>query len=415
MASLLIVEDNYELGALLQAALEARGHSTTVVHTGKEGIEAAQQRRYDLAIVDLLLPDLPGAEVLLELRKLGTRFVVMSGVYKGSRFAQEARETHGAIAFFEKPFPFSDLTLCIEAITGPADVLKEEPHDLEDVTFEVVVEPGFEEPSGLPSLAEWERIWRRPAGAPRPPRPELPRSGSLKTTSVPRLLNAFWQAKHSGELVLHKAPAIKVVAFEAGRPVYAASNLAHERFARFCARRGLLRDDDLEAVAQLAREEGLRTGVAMVRLGVLTEAQRVELLNQQIREIIWSTFAWAEGDYTITRGKPLKGDLAKLEVFPGELILEGIAREPLVALRARLPAGRRLFPSADPPYLLESFKFSDQQASLIAATDGTKTVEDLLALSDLSEREALGLLAGLEQVGFLEERKERPRRVSFAF
>ena len=414
MASLLIVEDSFELGALLQAALEARGHTTTVVHTGKEALAAAASDKPDLAIVDLLLPDIAGAEVLLELRKNGVRFVVMSGVYKGGRFAQEARETHGAIAFFEKPFPFSDLTLCIEAITGPASVMPDAT-DIDDVTVDVVVEPGVEEPAGLPPLVEWERIWRRPAGAPKPKRPELAKSGSLKTTSVPRLLNAFWQAKHSGELVIHKPPAIKVVAFENGKPTYAASNLAHERFARFCARRGLLREDDLQAVAELAREEKLRTGVAMVRLGVITEAQRTDLLNQQIREIIWSTFGWAEGDYTFTRGKPLKGDLSKLDVFPGDLILEGIAREPLVALRARLPSGRRLFPAADPPYALEQFKFDGPQASLIAATDGTKTVADLLALSDLSEREALGLLAGLEQLGFLEERRDRARKVSFGF
>lgn len=414
MASLLIVEDNVELGALLQAALDARGHTSTVVHTGNEGIAAAASKP-DLAIVDLMLPDIAGAEVLLALRKQGVKFVVMSGVYKGARFAQEARETHGAIAFFEKPFPFSDLTLCIEAIVGPAAPALSEEQDIDDVTVDVVVEPGVEEPAGLPPLAEWEQIWRRPAGVPRPKRPEPARSGSLKDTSVPRLLNAFWQAKHSGELVLHKAPAVKVVAFQEGRPIYAASNLAHERFARFVARRGLLREDDLQAVAELAREEKLRTGVAMVRLGVITEEQRTDLLHQQIREIIWSTFTWTEGDYTFTRGKPLKPDLSRLDVFPGDLILEGIAREPLIALRARLPAGRRLFPSADPPYPLEKFKFNGQQASLIAGTDGTKTIADLLALSDLSEREALGLLSGLEQLGFLEERKDRSRKVSFGF
>lgn len=248
-----------------------------------------------------------------------------------------------------------------------------------------------------------------------PAKKVLPGAGSLKDTSVPRLLNAFFQGQFEGELVLHRAPAIKVVSFENGQPVYAASNLAHERFARFVARKGLLLAADLDAVAQLAREEGLRTGIAMVRLGVLTVPQRIGLLEQQIREIIWSTFAWADGEYSVTRGQALHTDLARLEVFPGELILEGCLKEPLVALRIRAPATKLLSPAADPPYALERFRFTNDQALLIAAADGTKSVADLVSLTDLSERDALGVIVALEQLGFLEERKElsRSRRVSF--
>ena len=64
---------------------------------------------------------------------------------------------------------------------------------------------------------------------------------------------------------------------------------------------------------------------------------------------------------------------------------------------------------------LERFRFSNEQAQLVAAADGTKRVSDLLALTDLSEREALGMIVALEQLGFVEERKELPRsrRVSF--
>lgn len=416
MASLLIVEDNFELATLLQAAAEARGHSARAVHSGKAALDAAVAQQPDLAICDLLLPDVSGGELLGKLRELGVRTIAMSGVYRGPKFAKQAREEHGAIAFFEKPFPLNDLLLCVEAVCGPAPLpIAEAPLpsvEVDDLMSEVVVT----EPS--PDDSAWEKAWSR-AGAVVAPKPAakkaLPRSGSLKDTSVPRLLNAFFQGQYSGELVLHRAPAIKVVSFENGAPVYAASNLAHERFARFVGRKGLLQPPDLDAVAALAREEGLRTGIAMVRLGVLTEEQRLALLDEQIREIIWSTFAWADGDYSFTRGKPLKPDLVKLNVFPGDLILEGCLREPLVALRARLPATRVLGPAADPPYPLERFRFSNEQAPLVALADGTKTVADLLALTDLSEREALGLIVALQQLGFLEEKKEAPRsrRVSF--
>jgi hypothetical protein len=57
-----------------------------------------------------------------------------------------------------------------------------------------------------------------------------------------------------------------------------------------------------------------------------------------------------------------------------------------------------------------------QQALLLAYADGSKTVEDLLTLTDLPEREGLATLRGLELLGVLEERREEPgnrRRISF--
>ena len=51
-----------------------------------------------------------------------------------------------------------------------------------------------------------------------------------------------------------------------------------------------------------------------------------------------------------------------------------------------------------------------EQALLLAYADGTKTVADLLAVTDLSEREALATLRGLELLGVLEERQDAPSR-----
>ena len=90
-------------------------------------------------------------------------------------------------------------------------------------------------------------------------------------------------------------------------------------------------------------------------------------------------------------------------------------RQPLVALRERVPQTVRMFPSADPPYHLEQLKFTAEQAQVIAWADGTKTVADLLQLTDLDERALLGLLHGLQEAGLMEVRTEAPtrRRVSY--
>jgi hypothetical protein len=87
----------------------------------------------------------------------------------------------------------------------------------------------------------------------------------------------------------------------------------------------------------------------------------------------------------------------------------------LIELRQKAPADRRLFPTPDPPYALHELQLSDAQARLMAYADGSKSVADLLALSDLGEREALATLTAFELMGLLEQRTTQARqRISFA-
>jgi len=459
MARLIIVDDNQELATLIASSARSRGHVSRTAFTGKGALAALATGSFDCAVVDLLLPDMRGSEVLTQLASHGVPAIAISGVYKGERFAQEATLVHGARAYFEKPFDLTSLLAAVENITGPAaaaippsgaeadplDELREldpiqQPEPAAPVAEPVPAfapeslgptEPEASEPApkadasddlaNLLPLSEWERIWKRPREAAPPPRrsvPEWANAGSIAAGTVVRLLNAYYQARHDGELRLKQGMVVKIVSFEAGRPIYAASNLAHERFARFCGRKGLLPESELAAVSALAKEEGLRTGDAMVRLDLITPERRRSLLEEQVKEIIWSTFAWTEGEYAFAARRPNRPEMIRLSVFPGELIFEGVQRsETLVSLRQRMGPSRRLVPTADPPYGLHEFKLTGPQAQLIAHADGTKTVEDLLTLTDLSERDALAALVAFELLGLVEERRDdnKRRRISFGF
>jgi DNA-binding response OmpR family regulator len=531
MARLLIVEDNLELASLMVAAAQSRGHTAQAAHTGEEALALLRPRAFDAAVVDLLLPDMRGTELLTALIPHGIPAVAISGVYKGDRLAREAITVYGARDFFPKPFELDALLDAVERKCGlprsasppppppeareeeeailellelapsdevpperepeiaieedPAEVTKPAamaltPEDLASLVSESVPEPTaapgpapFAEPvaapasqpilgaedslMGLADLAEAalpaepkpepqakeppqpqaplepeiflpfgqrEKVWAKesPAETPAPPRvgrralPEWTLEGEIKEGTVPRLLNAYYESRHHGELKLKQGQVLKVVYFEAGQVVYAASNLAHERFARFCVRRGLLSESDLQAVAALSKEEGARTGDAMTRLGLLTAEKRQSLVEEQVKEILWSTFSWTSGGYGFSPMRLQRTGLVKLSIFPGDLILEGVLKlETLVALRQKMPRTRRLSPTADPPYALHELKLAGPQALLLAYADGTKTVEDLLTLTDLSEREMLATLRGLELMGILRERREESsqRRITF--
>ncbi|WNG42088.1 DUF4388 domain-containing protein [Archangium violaceum] len=317
--------------------------------------------------------------------------------YEEHAYEEHAYEEHAALAAL-----------------GPAEETSAPSTSAADTSDTQEPEPGLALPFG-----EREKVWNKTdSSAPgRRPPPEWSLSGDLKNTSIPRLLNAYYEARHSGELKLRQGSVLKVIYFEAGRPVYAASNLAHERFARFCVRRGVLPEAKLQEVATLAREQNIRTSEAMMRLGLLDARRHPQLIEEQVKEILWSTFSWTEGAYGFSPTRPPRAGLVKLSVFPGDLILEGILRsEPLESLRQRMPRSRRLFPTAAPPYALHELKLKGPQALLLAYADGSKTVEDLLTLTELPERGVLATLRGLELIGVLEERRDEPssrNRISF--
>ncbi len=239
--------------------------------------------------------------------------------------------------------------------------------------------------------------------------PEWTLEGEIKEATVPRLLNAYYEARHHGELKLKQGQVLKVVYFEAGQPVYAASNLAQERFARFCARRGVLSESDLQAVAALSKEEGLRTGDAMTRLGLHRRgASAAQLVEEQVKEIIWSTFAWSTGGYGFSPMRLQRAGLVKLSIFPGDLILEGVLKqETLVALRQKMPRARRLFPTADPPYALHELKLAGPPGDAAGVRGRLARRWRICSRSRISPSARRSpRCAGLELMGILEERRE---------
>lgn len=414
MARLLIVEDQPELAALVGAAARARGHAATEVHAGTPAIDLLERENFDAAIVDLLLPDVRGSEVLRALKTRTIPSFAVSGVYKGDRFAREAIDVYGARAFLEKPFDLNELLDAVENVTGSAQ--PPSPPGVDDLD-ELKIPVAAPAAPGSGPFGDRDKVWAEQQGATARPKtsPDWTSAGKVTPGAIARLLNAYYQARHTGELKLRHGQLVKVVYFEAGKAVYAASNVAAERFARFCARRGVLPESEMTAVASLAKEGNLRTGEAMIQLELITADQRRELLEAQVKEIIWSTFGWTEGDYAFSPRRPNRVDLVKLTVFPGDLIMEGARSEPLVVLRRKMVATRKMFPAADPPYQLHEIHLGAPEAHLLVWADGSKTIEDLISLTDLNEREALGSLYGFELLGLLEERRDQQqgRRISF--
>jgi hypothetical protein len=266
------------------------------------------------------------------------------------------------------------------------------------------------------ALTGRDKAWRGSPAAPAATKTKAPaslESGRLEAGSVPRLLNAFYQAGHTGELRLKSGETTKAIYFQEGKPVFAASNVPTESLGRHAIATGAATREQVQKAAIVMKDQRLSAADALVKVGALTAERRDGLVQGLVKKIIAEGLTWATGDYTFSKRAPAQRLPAPL--FTPDLILEGVSSTPVETLRAQMGPKRRLFPTADPPYGLHEIKLEGAQALLLAYSDGSKTVEDLLALTELNEQKALGTLRALELMGLLEERREdgKQRRISF--
>jgi len=82
---LLIVDDDLDLCDVLAGYLEAEGFRVSSAHTGSEGAKAGIEGSYELIVLDVMLPDKKGFDVLREIRQR-TRTPVLMLTAKGDEF-----------------------------------------------------------------------------------------------------------------------------------------------------------------------------------------------------------------------------------------------------------------------------------------------------------------------------------------
>jgi len=110
MASILIIDDEEPVRALLRFALEAAGYQVTEAANGRQGLELYRQRPADLVITDMLMPELNGLDVLLELTRefLHAKVIAISGA-GGEQNVLDAAKLLGVRQTLQKPFSMPQL------------------------------------------------------------------------------------------------------------------------------------------------------------------------------------------------------------------------------------------------------------------------------------------------------------------
>jgi CheY-like chemotaxis protein len=119
-ASIVIVEDQQAIAELLQEVLSAAGHRPTCAPSARDAAEFARSVEADLVVLDVMMPDRNGWDVLEDLRAdPATRdipVVITSAVY--GRSGLHPLPPGGPVHFAAKPFDIADLIDTVDQLTG---------------------------------------------------------------------------------------------------------------------------------------------------------------------------------------------------------------------------------------------------------------------------------------------------------
>jgi len=113
---ILVVEDEPKLSAALKEGLQEEGYSVSVAKTGEEGFYLIYSERFDLAVLDVMLPGRSGLEVLGRLRQNGIRIPVLLLTARDSIDDRVKGLDTGADDYLVKPFAFPELLARMRAL-----------------------------------------------------------------------------------------------------------------------------------------------------------------------------------------------------------------------------------------------------------------------------------------------------------
>jgi CheY-like chemotaxis protein len=437
MPLILVVDDNQELLMLMTRLFEQAGYQVISASRGKQAVEAGRLKPPELAVIDILLPDMMGQQVAEVLRKDNPKIplIFVTGVFKAGRHALDARTKFGPVGYFEKPFEGEMLVEAVRKILPLDKPVAEVAEDPFDVELDVSVQE--EDPSqntmeltGVIKVSGGDNLVAeirgdnltasrvRPNNGTRAVSPAVPvRPGPTPFTAggpnqrgelqdnLPSLITAFYLTGQTGELGVQRGTVKKVIYFHRGQPAFAVSNLLSERFGQFLARVGKVRPDQLLEVFATAKTTQRRTGDVLIERGLLKETERLYYVGQQVKSIIYSLFGWEDGTYLLTFKDKAISEPIKLDVHPATLIARGIKKfyKP-ERLRRLLQPHDLLIPSLQPAYQLHELQLQNWEGELLAKVDGSRPVSHLVELSRQEPDIAQGFLYSMVALSILERR-----------
>ena len=118
-ATVLVIDDDPAVCAALQAMLTADGHAVVTSVSAKEGVEQAHHQQFDLAMVDLMMPEMDGLQTMAALKRADALLQIIGLTGYPSVETSVAAFKQGACDYLQKPFTMARIRLAMTQALDP--------------------------------------------------------------------------------------------------------------------------------------------------------------------------------------------------------------------------------------------------------------------------------------------------------
>lgn len=112
----LVIEDEVKVASFISEGLQEEGYTVQVAYDGKTGIDLIKETSFDIILLDLMIPEVDGLEVLRNVRAWGINTPVLIITAKSSKEDVVKGLDTGSDDYLTKPFSFEELLARIRAL-----------------------------------------------------------------------------------------------------------------------------------------------------------------------------------------------------------------------------------------------------------------------------------------------------------
>ena len=202
--------------------------------------------------------------------------------------------------------------------------------------------------------------------------------GDLSETTLPEMLYTIDRFQVPGVIEARRNGVVKRVYLKSGYVTHATSTDLRDSLGGFLERTGRLTREQSTEMMQLRRNSTQRLGVLLIEQGLLAPAEVYQAIRQQIEAVVWSLFAWQDGEITFSIGEHHDPGMVKIELPMRQVILEGIKRTAEAKLLVKRLGSKDAVFAAD--YHVESLiemALSADDLALLRRVDGRRSLYEI--------------------------------------
>ena len=230
----------------------------------------------------------------------------------------------------------------------------------------------------------------------------MPEVLDLSLSPFPVVLARHFQRRSTGLLLVAAGPFKKRVYLQRGVVSFAASNHRNDRLGEMLLRRGVLSLQDY-CEASSALVPGKRFGTVLVERGLITPAQLIWAVKEQVKEIVFSLFDLPAGTCQFLGEADVRDETITLSIHTPELVRLGAGRMDTITwpMEAFPDLDGRFCLSIASEELMERLTLKEEEQKLLSFLEGGPSLREIVASTSLGHFDLLKFLWALRILDYV--------------